>query len=154
MVEIEGDKEPLFTETKRKVMGMVEEILAVEAVQNQSMESESSEDGAKAKPTAMELLLKKSKSCQDVEPPGEQEVQMYLATPMPLHAKAKGTEILNWWKAHSGNLPGLSKLARKYLAPPASSATSERLFSASGSTVCANRASQKLWLHWCICIKT
>jgi len=34
-----------------------------------------------------------------------------------------------WWASQASNFPILSKLAKKYLAIPATSATSERLFS-------------------------
>ena len=50
---------------------------------------------------------------------------------LPLYS---GTNILNWWKSHTEMLPVLSKLARLYLAIPATSTQSERVFSASGSS--------------------
>ena len=42
---------------------------------------------------------------------------------------------LLWWKANENSFPILSKLAKYVLAIPASSATSERIFSAGGLTV-------------------
>ena len=37
--------------------------------------------------------------------------------------------LLTWWKCHETSFPMISKLARKYLAIPASTAPSERVFS-------------------------
>ena len=37
-------------------------------------------------------------------------------------------DILYWWKAHATEFPNLSKVAREFLADPASSAAAERLF--------------------------
>ena len=36
---------------------------------------------------------------------------------------------IDWWKMYDGQFPPIAKLARKYLAIPASSAPSERVFS-------------------------
>ena len=44
--------------------------------------------------------------------------------------------VLTWWKNHAEMLPILSKLARMYLAIPATSTQSERIFSA-GGRVCS-----------------
>jgi hypothetical protein len=43
--------------------------------------------------------------------------------------------ILMWWKVHAVRFPYLSRLARRYLAMPATSASVERLFSVSGQVV-------------------
>ena len=48
---------------------------------------------------------------------------------------------MKWWKVHEESLPLLSNLARKYLAIPASSTKSERVFSAGGNVVTAKRTS-------------
>ncbi|KAK3928963.1 Putative AC9 transposase [Frankliniella fusca] len=47
----------------------------------------------------------------------------------------KDDDILAWWKVHEGTFPILSKLARKYLAVPATSTESERLFSQAGLVI-------------------
>ena len=41
----------------------------------------------------------------------------------------KDTSVLDWWKGHESILPILSKVAKKVLTVPASSAKSERVFS-------------------------
>ena len=62
------------------------------------------------------------------------EVTAYLQTRSPPEVS-----ILSWWKDEAGRLPKLSTLARQLLAIPATSAASERSFSAAGCTVSARR---------------
>ena len=50
-------------------------------------------------------------------------------------------EPLAWWRARTAQYPKLSLVARKWLAVPASSAASERLFSSAGLTVTDKRTS-------------
>ena len=61
------------------------------------------------------------------------EVERYLALPQQKMVK-NGVEfnLLLWWKDHESELPNLSRMARQYLALPASSCGAERLFSAAG----------------------
>ena len=44
-------------------------------------------------------------------------------------------QILTWWKNQKQDFPKIAQLARKYLAIPATSASSERVFSTSGRTL-------------------
>jgi hypothetical protein len=62
---------------------------------------------------------------------GAEEFELYLAQPQT------EDEPLGWWKAHEKVFPTLSRMAKDYLAIPASSTSVERLFSSSGS-VCTN----------------
>jgi hypothetical protein len=48
--------------------------------------------------------------------------------------------ILEWWKAHQDHYPKLSILCSYYLSIPASSAPSEREFSAAGLTINETRS--------------
>jgi hypothetical protein len=43
-----------------------------------------------------------------------------------------GENVLSWWKKHSTICPQISRLALPLLSIPASSATSERVFSETG----------------------
>jgi len=52
---------------------------------------------------------------------------------------SKNSCILEWWKTNSARLPSLSKLARSYLAIPASSTSSERMFSIAGNIINCRR---------------
>src|SRR5690348_16307553 len=38
-------------------------------------------------------------------------------------------DVLEWWKVHAGEYPCLARIARDYLAIPATSAPAERMFS-------------------------
>ena len=60
------------------------------------------------------------------------EVERYLRLPEILVVTSAGHDqyILYWQKAHATEFPNLSKMARQFLAAPASSAAAERLFSA------------------------
>jgi zinc finger BED domain-containing protein 1 (E3 SUMO-protein ligase ZBED1) len=55
--------------------------------------------------------------------------------------KRECSDPLLWWKEHAARFPLLAQLARRLLAIPATSAPSERLFSASGQLVSLKRAS-------------
>lgn len=45
-----------------------------------------------------------------------------------------------WWRDNNHSFPGISRLARKYLAAPASSVPSERMFSSAGNFATKQRA--------------
>jgi hypothetical protein len=47
---------------------------------------------------------------------------------------------LEWWRANNNKFPVLASLAQKYLAIPATSAPSERVFSVAGLTIAKDRA--------------
>jgi len=59
------------------------------------------------------------------------DVDNYLST---LQSTPDGG-LLEWWRDHLNDFPQTSELARRYLAIPATSAQSERLFSATGRIV-------------------
>jgi hypothetical protein len=46
----------------------------------------------------------------------------------------RDNEVIDWWRTHKSMFPNLGKMARQFLALPASSAGVERLFSRSGET--------------------
>ncbi|CAM4671491.1 unnamed protein product [Leuciscus chuanchicus] len=59
------------------------------------------------------------------------ELHSYLNCP-PADSEC---DPLMWWKTHEVNFPRISRLAKKYLCIPATSAASERLFSTGGNVV-------------------
>src|SRR6266542_2979416 len=63
------------------------------------------------------------------------KIAEYLAMPLAMETE----DPLEWWKAHVQIFPNLSKLARKYLVIPATSVSSERLFSDAGNLINAQR---------------
>lgn len=61
---------------------------------------------------------------------------------LPILAMYEGEKLsnpLHWWRDHMVQFPRLSKLARRVLCVPATSAPSERLFSAAGLTATKHR---------------
>lgn len=63
------------------------------------------------------------------------EVERYLSDGFE-----KGEAVLSWWGQREAVYPRVSQLARKYLAIPASSVPSERVFSLAGNIVSKKRA--------------
>ena len=82
---------------------------------------------------------------EETSPPAEasnffsikHEMQTYLEEPK----QPEASDPLQYWRKNSERLPLLSKLARRYLGFPASSADVERTFSISGSLARSRRAS-------------
>ena len=77
------------------------------------------------------------------EPDVASELQRYRSHPVA-GAKLNDLNILSWWRTHSPLFPALAALARTYLALPASSAPSERVFSKMNVVVDKRRA----FLHY------
>ena len=73
--------------------------------------------------------------------PLSQEIAEYLRQKI-----SKDTDPLLWWKANKKRFPRLQALACKYLAEPATSASSERSFSSAG-TVCSKLRNQLTGEH-------
>ena len=83
------------------------------------------------KPSVLDDLLGVSSTSMDVDPSsvnGETELNAY----MRVQQVTNDTDPLIWWKQHQEEFPRLARMARQYLAVPASSASPERLFSSVG----------------------
>ena len=88
-------------------------------------------DGQVPKPSVLDDLLGVSSTSMDVDPSsvnGETELNAYIR----VQQVANDTDPLMWWKQHQEEFPRLARMARQYLAVPASSASPERLFSSVG----------------------
>uniref|UniRef100_A0AAV2J5N9 HAT C-terminal dimerisation domain-containing protein n=1 Tax=Knipowitschia caucasica TaxID=637954 RepID=A0AAV2J5N9_KNICA len=68
------------------------------------------------------------------------EVSLYITQK---HAMADDRDLLGWWKINSNVYPKQSKLAKSVLCIPASSSSSERVFSAAGRTISERRTAFK-----------
>jgi hypothetical protein len=68
--------------------------------------------------------------------PIQDEISMYLSQ----HAVALEADPLAWWRQHQSLFPVLARLARKFLAIPATSAPVERVWSTAGNAVTKRRA--------------
>lgn len=65
----------------------------------------------------------------------ETQFEMYLAEPQISHSM----NSFEWWATREKRYPALAELARKYLCIPATSASSERVFSTAGNVVNSKR---------------
>jgi hypothetical protein len=89
-----------------------------------------------SKLSAWDLLLGQEEPCAVVDHVKE-ECQKYASEK---HA-SRDSDPLKWWAVNASHYPSLSVLAKKYLCVPATSAPSERVFSAAGLTVSHTRNS-------------
>ena len=88
---------------------------------------------------------KKKKLIQD-------ELKSFTQRTDPLEGDA---DILAWWKSQSAKYPNLSKMARDYFAIPATSTSSERLFSSAKQLVTDSRNSLGAeTIQACECLKS
>jgi zinc finger BED domain-containing protein 1 (E3 SUMO-protein ligase ZBED1) len=74
----------------------------------------------------------------------ENELSLYVSEP-PIEQtddNAKGN-VFAWWKDNAGHFPRMAKLAKVYLAVPATSVASERSFSKAGEIITSRRSSLK-----------
>lgn len=116
----------------------------VQMTQDVEQEEQRTEAGAKRKKTLASFLKKTAPTAsqpviQSEEDKVKAELTAYLMSP----DVDSDTDPLHWWKANETIFPRLSKLAKKHLCIPASSAPSERVFSAGGNIITCHRASLK-----------
>jgi len=81
-----------------------------------------------------EFVSNENSSTDDDEP--YDEVIEYMRRKVNFQ---KGEDVLSWWRKHACIYPQLSRLAPALLSIPASSATSERIFSETGRILEARR---------------
>lgn len=67
------------------------------------------------------------------------ELTMYLNL-RPPSTLSSTADLLPWWRENEKNFPHVARVARRLLSVPASSASSERSFSAAGLTLSQRRA--------------
>jgi hypothetical protein len=86
-------------------------------------------------------------------PGGEKgsELERYLAMP----TVDTDVDVLEWWKQHARAFPGLARIARDYLAIPATSAPAERVFSRGADLITKKRGSlNEDTIRACLCLKS
>lgn len=91
--------------------------------------------------TAIDFLFptKKQDNTIELQDPVEREIEIYSKE----NQIDKNSSPLEWWKTNECRFPLLSQLARKYLAIPATSTPSERVFCGAGNIVSAKRSCLK-----------
>lgn len=79
----------------------------------------------------------------------EDELERYLEAP----TIGTDADILEWWKRNAGEYPCLARIARDYLAIPATSAPAERAFSCGADLVTDKRGSlSEETIRACMCL--
>src|SRR5262245_50755856 len=75
----------------------------------------------------------------DTDHEEEQDVQDELKDYLSAPISPTSTDVLAWWKEHSGKYPCLARIARDYLAISATSAPVERVFSGGTNLISRKR---------------
>lgn len=103
---------------------------AVQMTQDVEREEQRTEAGAKRKKTLASFSKTTALAPQPVNQSEEDKVKAELTAYLMSPGVDSDTDPLHWWQANEAIFPRLSKLAKKYLCIPATSAPSERVFSA------------------------
>jgi hAT family protein len=81
----------------------------------------------------------------------DSEIEGYLSMPVA----SKDTDILEWWKHHADTYPRLARIARDYLAIPATSVPAERVFSGGADLITDKRGSlNEDTIRACLCLSS
>ena len=95
-----------------------------------------------------DLFTRRSKT-----PQAKKEFELYCTDDDPSGVENK--DVLAWWKCKSKKYPNLSRMARDYLAIPATSTSSERLFSSGKHMISDTRNSlSPSTIQACQCLKS
>ena len=79
------------------------------------------------------------------------ELERYLA----METDETDVDVLEWWKYRAGKYPCLARIARDYLAIPATSAPAERVFSGGADLITRKRGSlSEDTIRACLCLKS
>jgi hypothetical protein len=100
-----------------------------------------------------EGVLKKERLFHPLRSRRKNELKEYLGA--PAIEDFSDFDVLEWWCAHSGTYPGLSRVARDYLAVPSTSTPAERAFSKGADLVHVKRGSLSAeTIRSCMCLQS
>ncbi|KAK3918993.1 Transposable element Hobo transposase [Frankliniella fusca] len=122
----------ILSETeKSEVHGMVRRLInESDSDPQQADELQAAPTPPPPKKTKFDPYAAFRESAESLGDPVEDEVEAYLREPLGIDFDH--TKQLSWWMRRADRFPRLSKLARRYLCVPATSAETERTFSDAG----------------------
>ncbi|WAR00525.1 TRA1-like protein [Mya arenaria] len=102
------------------------------------------QDVSKTEPISWldDIIFVKETKALDLTKLAKKEMDCYLSEP----SVDPRYPALSWWKQNESKYPKLSILAKKYLAIPASSVSSERIFSLTGNLISKKRSRLRSYL--------
>ncbi|ROK32555.1 Zinc finger BED domain-containing protein DAYSLEEPER [Anabarilius grahami] len=141
----EAERDDIFQLAKRQIARFREEGTAVQGADQAAAASISVSApvaaGHAAKKRALAEFEEEWENIVEQDEDDDDEVQQYLR--LNHNMEGDGRDVLLWWKQHETLLPQLSRLARTVFSVPASSSSSERVFSAAGRVIEERRTTLK-----------
>jgi hAT family C-terminal dimerisation region len=133
-------RQEIYSDTRKilKTIGIHQEQSSSSSTTNSNISNKTSKRKKNDLVMETDVMQEFAGDVDDESDSDSDEIDRYINTKLPF---SKDDTLLGWWNKHSLIFPQLSLLAKSLFGVPASSATSERIFSSSGQILEKRRQS-------------